>query len=66
VKTGTGLNKVGEKRISRRELRGRDTSNVNNLIIRLVCIDRYSGFKYRRGSESRGRAGTETRVRGEE
>ena len=27
-------------------------------IIRLVCIDRYSGFKYRRGSESRGGAGT--------
>jgi len=23
----------------------------------LVCIDRYSGFKYRRGSESRGGAG---------
>jgi len=24
----------------------------------LICIDRYSGFKYRRSSESRGRAGT--------
>ena len=71
---------VGEKRISRRELRGRDTNNerereyemkvsanVNvNIIIRLVCIDRYSGFKYRRGSESRGGAGMETGVRGEE
>ena len=71
---------VGEKGIKRRELRGRDTNNerecgyetkinanVNvNVIIRLVCIDRYSGFKYRRGSESRGRAGTETGVRGEE
>ena len=29
-----------------------------NAIIRLVCIDRYSGFKYRRSSESRGGAGT--------
>ena len=57
---------VGEKTVSRKELRGRDTSNVNNLIIRLVCIDRYSRFKYRRGSESRGGAGTETGVQGEE
>ena len=32
--------------------------NVSNAIIRLVCSDRYSGFKYRRGSESRGGAGT--------
>jgi len=67
---------VGEKRIKRRELRGRDTNNereheyetkVNaNVIIRLVCIDRYNGFKYRRGSESRGGVGMETGVRGEE
>jgi len=41
-------------------------SNINNLIIRLICIDRYSGFKYRRSSESRGRAGMGTGVRGEE
>ena len=32
--------------------------NVRNAIIRFVCIDRYSGFKYRRSSESRGGAGT--------
>ena len=71
---------VGEKGTSRRELRGRDTNNerehgyemkvnanVNvNVIIRLVCINRYSGFKYRRGLESRGGAGMETGVRGEE
>ena len=37
-----------------------------NEIIRLVCIDRYSGFKYRRSSESRGGAGTGTGVREEE
>ena len=37
-----------------------------NVIIRLVCIDRYSGFKYRRSSELRGRAGTGIGVRGEE
>ena len=37
-----------------------------NTIIRLVCIDRCSRFKYRRGSESRGGAGTGTGVRGEE
>ena len=35
-------------------------------IIRLVCIDGYSGFKYRRSSESRGRAGMGIGVRGEE
>ena len=38
------------------ELERKDTKV--NVIIRLACIDRYSGFKYRRGSESRGRAGT--------
>jgi len=56
---------VGEKRIKRRELRGRDTNNERehgyetkvNAIIRLVCINRYSGFKYRRGLESRGQSG---------
>jgi len=37
-----------------------------NTIIRLVCIDRYSGFKYRRSSESRGGAGTGIGVEAEE
>ena len=39
---------------------------MNNLIIRLICIDKYSGFKYRRGSESRGRSGNGYRSSGEE
>jgi len=33
-------------------------TGVRHTIIRLVCIDRYSGFKYRRSSESRGGVGT--------
>ena len=44
----------------------RNASNVGNVIIRLGCIDRYSGFKYRRSVESRGGAGTGIRVREEE
>jgi len=40
--------------------------NISNTIIRLGCIDRYSGFKYRRSSESRGGAGTGIGVREEE
>ena len=31
--------------------------NELNVIIRLSCIDRYNGFIYRRGSESKGGAG---------
>ena len=33
--------------------RNKTQYNVRNAIIRLGCIDRYSGFKYRRSSESR-------------
>ena len=44
----------------------RNVSNASNVIIRLGCIDRYSGFKYRRSSESRGGEGTGIGVREEE
>ena len=37
-----------------------------NAIIRLVCINRCSRFKYRKGSESKGGAGMGTGVWGEE
>ena len=43
-----------------------NVNNASNVIIRLGCIDRYSGFKYRRSSESRGGAGTGIGVREEE
>ena len=73
---GRSWPEAGEKRISRRELRGRDTNNereheyetkVNanvNVIIRLVCISRYNGFKYRRFLEIQRGSGNRVRSSG--
>ena len=59
--------RVRRQRISRRRFTERNArTGVKHTIIRLDCINRYSRFKYRRSSESRGGVGTGSRGKAEE